>query len=119
MKAKGKALLPKIGEHFDKGSERFLNKGVNGCWKDVLTEADLARYEVVFRRKVSPACADWLEHGRLGAGDPRGPRTDYFAGTGSGPVQLQPAIFQPSAVFFRAKVIWAGSRIGAPLCLKV
>ena len=36
-----------------------------------LTGADLARYEAVFRRKVSPACADWLEHGRLGAGEPK------------------------------------------------
>ena len=71
MKADGKALLPKIGEHFDKGSERFLNKGTNGRWRDILTAADLARYEAVFRRKVSPACATWLEHGRLRAGDPR------------------------------------------------
>ncbi len=71
MKADGKALLPKIGEHFDKGSERFLNKGTNGRWRDVLTDADLERYEAVFRRKVSPACAQWLEHGRLAAGDPR------------------------------------------------
>jgi aryl sulfotransferase len=71
MQAQGEALLPKIGDHFDHGSKRFLNKGVNGRWRDVLTEADLARYEAVFRRKVSPACADWLEHGRLGAGDPR------------------------------------------------
>lgn len=71
MKADGKALLPKIGEHFDKGAERFLNKGTNGRWRDILTDADLERYEAVLRRKVSPACADWLEHGRLGAGDPR------------------------------------------------
>jgi aryl sulfotransferase len=71
MQANGEALLPRIGEHFDHGAKRFLNKGVNGRWRDILTEADLARYEAVFRRKVSPACADWLEHGRLGAGDPR------------------------------------------------
>ena len=71
MKADGKALLPKIGEHFDKGSERFLNKGTNGRWRDILTDVDLERYDAVFRRKVSPACADWLEHGRLGAGEPR------------------------------------------------
>jgi aryl sulfotransferase len=71
MKASGQALLPKLSQFFDHGSERFLNKGVNGRWKDILTDADLARYEAVFRRKVSPACADWLEHGRLGAGDPK------------------------------------------------
>lgn len=71
MQANGEALLPRIGEHFDRGAQRFLNKGVNGRWRDILTDADLERYEAVFRRKVSPACADWLEHGRLGAGDPR------------------------------------------------
>lgn len=71
MKATGEALLPRIGEHFDHGAERFLNKGVNGRWRDALTAEDLARYEAVFRRKVSPACAAWLEHGRHAAGDPR------------------------------------------------
>ena len=71
MKANGAALLPQIGKYFDHGAQRFLNKGSNGRWRDILTEADLARYEAVFRRKVSPACADWLEHGRLGAGDPK------------------------------------------------
>jgi aryl sulfotransferase len=70
MKAQGPALLPRIGEHFDLGSERFLNRGVNGRWRDVLTETDLARYAAVVQRKLTPACADWLEKGRLGAGDP-------------------------------------------------
>ena len=71
MKASGEALLPNLRTFFDHGSQRFLNKGSNGRWRDVLTDADLARYDAVFRRKVSPTCADWLEHGRLGAGDPR------------------------------------------------
>lgn len=71
MKAQGPALLPHIGEHFDKGSERFLNRGVNGRWRDVLNEADLARYAAVAKRKLSPAAADWLEKGRLGTTDPR------------------------------------------------
>jgi aryl sulfotransferase len=71
MQANGEALLPHIGDFFDRGANRFLNKGTNGRWREVLTPADLARYEAAFRSKVSPACADWLEHGRLGAGDPR------------------------------------------------
>jgi aryl sulfotransferase len=71
MSADGQALLPKLADRFDHGASRFLNKGINGRWREVLTDADLARYETVFRRKVSRACADWLEHGRSGAGDPR------------------------------------------------
>jgi len=70
MKAQGPDLLPHIGEHFDKGSERFLNRGVNGRWRDVLNEQDLARYGAVVKRKLAPACADWLEKGRLGTCDP-------------------------------------------------
>ncbi len=71
MRADGDALLPGIEEAFDRGPERFLNKGTNGRWKDALTEDDLARYQAVARRKFSPACAAWIEHGRLQAGDPR------------------------------------------------
>ncbi len=71
MKKQGPDLLPHIANHFDKGSDRFLNKGVNGRWKDVLTPEDLARYDAVVKAKLSPALAAWLEHGRKGAGDPR------------------------------------------------
>lgn len=71
MKAQGEELLPKLREAFDHGSERFLNKGVNGRWRDVMSEADLARYDAIARRKFSPALADWIEKGRLLTGDPR------------------------------------------------
>ena len=70
MKAQGEALLPDLRQSFDTGSERFLNKGTNGRWKDVLTPDDLARYDALIRRKLSPSAARWLEHGRLIAGDP-------------------------------------------------
>lgn len=71
MKRDGAALMPGIEQAFDKGHERFLNKGTNGRWKDALTAEDLARYDAVARRKLSPSLAGWLEKGRLVAGDPR------------------------------------------------
>jgi aryl sulfotransferase len=71
MKRHGDELLPRVGEHFDKGPERFLNKGTNGRWKDFLTEADLARYDALVARKLNPAPRAWIEHGRLIAGDPQ------------------------------------------------
>lgn len=71
MKSQGAALLPQFEGFFDAGSQRFINKGVNGRWKDVLTPADLARYDTVVRRKFSPSLAAWIEKGRLAAGDPR------------------------------------------------
>jgi aryl sulfotransferase len=71
MKQNGEALLPRIGEHFDKGSSRFLHKGVNGRWKEFLTSEDLARYDALVSHKLSPAHARWIEHGGRVAGDPR------------------------------------------------
>ncbi|MBV9995156.1 MAG: sulfotransferase domain-containing protein [Caulobacteraceae bacterium] len=71
MKRDGEALLPKIGEAFDRGPDRFLNKGVNGRWRDFLTEADLARYDALVQRKLPPAMARWVEAGTAVAGDPR------------------------------------------------
>jgi aryl sulfotransferase len=71
MQRDGEALLPTIGEHFDKGAARFMNKGVNGRWKTFLTEEDLARYDVLIRSRLSPSHARWIELGGRVAGDPR------------------------------------------------
>lgn len=71
MKRDGEALLPKIGESFDRGVDRFLNKGANGRWRDFLTGEDLARYDALIRAKLPPAMANWVEHGAAVAGDPR------------------------------------------------
>ena len=71
MKRQGEEMLPQLRFAFDNGAERFLNKGENGRWKDVLTDADLARYEALVKRRLSPALAAWLAGGRTAAGDPR------------------------------------------------
>ena len=71
MKKVGDALMPIAMMAWDKGAERFLNKGTNDRWKDVLTNEDAARYEVLAARKWSNAVSAWVGHGRLVAGDPR------------------------------------------------
>ena len=71
MKKQGKDLLPQIDHHFDKGAERFLNKGVNERWRQALSADDIARYEDRAAREFSPALARWVAEGRLKAGDPR------------------------------------------------
>ena len=71
MRRDGDALLPRMGEHLDKGADRFLNKGVNGRWKDLLTSEDLARYDALIRRKLTAAHARWIEQGGRVAGDPK------------------------------------------------
>ena len=50
------------------GSERFFNKGVSGRWRDVFTSEELALYKTVVESRLSPACARWLEQGRLASG---------------------------------------------------
>ncbi len=70
MKRQGEEMLPQLRMAFDNGAERFLNKGENGRWRDLLTDADLARYEALVKRRLSPALAAWLEGGRRAAGDP-------------------------------------------------
>jgi aryl sulfotransferase len=72
MKRQGEELLPQLRHAFDHGAERFINKGSNGRWKDFLTADDLARYDALIARKLSPAMAGWIEHGSRIAGDPRG-----------------------------------------------
>ena len=71
MKAQGNILVSSFEEMFDRGADRFLNKGTNDRWKGALTKDDLERYDAAARRKLSPACADWVAHGLLVAGDPR------------------------------------------------
>jgi aryl sulfotransferase len=50
---------------FKEGSTTFINKGTNGRWRDVLTEADLARYDAEVAKHLTPECAKWLETGVL------------------------------------------------------
>lgn len=48
---------------FDGGVARFIYKGTNGRWRDVLTEDDLALYEQA-AAALDPALRTWLEGGR-------------------------------------------------------
>jgi aryl sulfotransferase len=71
MKAQGEEMLPNLARAFDGGSQRFINKGVNGRWREILTAADVARYEALAARKLSPTLAKYVAGGRRAAGDPR------------------------------------------------
>ena len=72
MQKAGETLMPHTRTMFrDGGAQRFFNKGTNGRWRDVLTDADLALYDAKIREKFSPGLAAWLEGGRRAAGDPR------------------------------------------------
>ncbi len=71
MKRDAAALVPMAAKVWEGGADRFVYKGTNGRWRDILTEDDLARYEALAARKWTPAQAAWIRYGRLVAGDPR------------------------------------------------
>jgi aryl sulfotransferase len=69
MRAQADLLMPGLDAFFDRGVRRFLHKGANGLWRNVLSAEDVARYEAAAERKLTPVCRVWLEQGRAG-GDP-------------------------------------------------
>lgn len=71
MKKDGNALFPGLKKVFDRGADRFINKGLSGRWREYLNAEDVARYEAIMQRACTPGLAHWLESGRDGAGDPR------------------------------------------------
>lgn len=63
MKREAEILVPSAHESFQGGAKRFFNKGTNGRWRTVLTDADLEMYEATAARELSPDCRAWLENG--------------------------------------------------------
>ena len=61
-----KVYVPLQGAIFEGGANSFINKGTNGRWRGVLSEAQLAKYDEVCAAKLSPECRAWLEHGEKG-----------------------------------------------------
>lgn len=71
MKRDGDALFPKLRMAFDRGADRFINRGASGRWREYLRPEDVTRYEAIAARVATPRLARWLEGGRRAAGDPR------------------------------------------------
>jgi aryl sulfotransferase len=71
MKRNADALMPTAGNIWKGGGQTFLNKGTNGRWRDVYAQEDLDSYDAKVAKEFSPSLANWVEHGRLTAGDPQ------------------------------------------------
>jgi len=63
MKANAAKSAPLGGAFWDGGAETFMNKGVNGRWRDTLTLPDNKEYETRSVRELGPDCARWLAGG--------------------------------------------------------
>ena len=70
MKEQHQDTAPAVTHNIWKDPKKFFHKGTNGRWRDVLTEDDLALYEDLNSRALSPDAARWLEEGSLSAGYP-------------------------------------------------
>ena len=63
MKANASPTVPLGGAFWDGGAETFINKGVNGRWRDTLNAADCVAYEERARTELGADCAHWLATG--------------------------------------------------------
>jgi aryl sulfotransferase len=65
MKEHGEKIVPLGGMMWKGGTKTFINKGVNGRWKEVLTAQESAAYEAKALAELGPECAKWLATGEM------------------------------------------------------
>jgi aryl sulfotransferase len=63
MKAHADKVAPLGGVLWEGGAKTFINRGVNGRWKETLPLADSRAYERRAMQELGPACARWLAQG--------------------------------------------------------
>jgi aryl sulfotransferase len=71
MKHDTAVLGPEMEIIFEGGADRFLYKGTNDRWRDVLTSEDVALYEAAAARTLTPELKRWLESGAASGIDPK------------------------------------------------
>jgi len=65
MKANATATVPLGGAFWDGGAQTFINKGVNGRWREVLSAEENVAYENRAAMELGQPCARWLASGAL------------------------------------------------------
>jgi aryl sulfotransferase len=65
MKANATPSVPLGGAFWDGGAEQFIHKGVNGRWKDTLSDVESQKYENLADAELGAECAHWLATGKL------------------------------------------------------
>lgn len=63
MKANADKTAPLGGALWEGGGKTFINKGVNGRWKDILPPGDSIAYEARAVAELGPECARWISTG--------------------------------------------------------
>jgi aryl sulfotransferase len=65
MRKTALAQSPVLNFMFREGANTFFHKGTNGRWREVLSAADVERYEETVRAHFTPSCAHWVATGEL------------------------------------------------------
>ena len=64
MKANATPSVPLGGAFWDGGAEQFINKGINGRWRELLNDTEIAKYEELAIAELGEECANWLATGK-------------------------------------------------------
>jgi aryl sulfotransferase len=56
---------PLLDVVFQGGANTFFHEGTNGRWRDVLSSAEVRRYEEMALAKLTPECAHWVATGEM------------------------------------------------------
>ena len=54
---------PLTNQVFEGGTQSFINKGTNGRWREVLSQAEIDKCDEIAARELTPDCAAWLLRG--------------------------------------------------------
>jgi aryl sulfotransferase len=64
MRAHGEKAVPLGGTVWEGGVSSFINRGVNGRWQSVLSDAESKAYEARAKTELGEDCAHWLATGQ-------------------------------------------------------
>jgi aryl sulfotransferase len=64
MKKNAVKSVPLGGVFWEGGAQTFINKGINGRWRDLLSDEESAEYERVALANLDEDCAQWLASGK-------------------------------------------------------
>jgi aryl sulfotransferase len=65
MKNNATKSVPLGGAFWEGGAKTFIHKGINGRWRDTLSDEDISKYEELAAREFGPECAKWVAEGTI------------------------------------------------------
>lgn len=65
MKEHATKSVPLGGAFWDGGAQTFIHKGINGRWRDVLSDDESIKYEQLAKENLDEDCAQWLTSGDM------------------------------------------------------